>query len=65
MHKFPKLLVSKNQLSDIIDKDPVKKSSKLPKKYIDKICVLASNKITREMPGRLISIKINKMFGKR
>ena len=42
----------------------VKKSSKLPKKYIDKICVLASNKTTREMPGRLISIKINKMLEK-
>ena len=42
----------------------VKKSSKLPKKYIDKICELASNKTTREMPGRLISIKINKMLEK-
>ena len=42
----------------------IKKSSKLPKKYIDKICELASNKTTREMPGRLISIKINKMLEK-
>ena len=30
----------------------VKKSSKLPKKYIDKICELASNKTKREMPRK-------------
>ena len=42
----------------------IKKNSKLPKKYIDKIYELASNKTTREMPGRLISIKINKMLEK-
>ena len=42
----------------------IKKSSKLLKKYIDKICELASNKTTREMPGRFISIKINKMLEK-
>ena len=40
----------------------VKRKSKLPKKYIDKIYELASNKTTREMPGRLIAIKINKML---
>ena len=42
----------------------VKRNSKLPTKYINKICELASNKTTREMPGRLISIKINKMLEK-
>ena len=40
----------------------IKKNSKLPKKYIDKIYELASNKTTREMPGRLISIKIRKII---
>ena len=42
----------------------VKRNSKLPTKYINKICELASSKTTREMPGRLISIKINKMLEK-
>ena len=42
----------------------VKKSSKLPKKYIDKKCELTSNKKIRERPGRIISIKINKMLEK-
>ena len=36
-----------------------KRSSKLPKKYIEEIYRLASNKTTREMPAGLIAIKIN------
>ena len=40
----------------------VKRNSKLPTKYINKICELASNKTTREMSGRFILIKINKML---
>ena len=42
----------------------IKKNSKLPKKNIDKIYELASTETTWEMPGRLISIKINKMLEK-
>ena len=37
----------------------IKRASKLPPKYFDKIYELASNKTTREMPGGLIEIKIN------
>ena len=37
----------------------IKKTSKLPKKFIDEIYKMASNKTTREMPGGLIAIKIN------
>ena len=33
----------------------IKNNSKLSKKYIDKICELASNKITMEIPGWLIT----------
>ena len=40
----------------------IKRSSKLPQKYIDKIYEMASNKTTREMPGGLIAIKINNML---
>ena len=39
-----------------------KRASKLPQKYIEKIYRLASNKTTREMPGGLIAIKINKQL---
>ena len=42
----------------------VKRASKLPKKYIDKIYEMASNKTTREMPGGLIAIKINQKLKK-
>ena len=42
----------------------IKKASKLPQKYIDKIYELASNKTTREMPGGLIAIKINNLLKK-
>ena len=42
----------------------VKRTSKLPKKYIDKIYEMASNKTTREMPGGLIAIKINQKLKK-
>ena len=42
----------------------IKRSSKLPQKYIDKIYELASNKTTREMPGGLIAIKINNLLKK-
>ena len=41
-----------------------KRSSKLPKKYIDEIYRLASNKTTREMPAGLIAIKINEKLKK-
>ena len=41
-----------------------KRSSKLPKKYIEKIYRLASNKTTREMPTGLIAIKINEKLKK-
>ena len=34
----------------------------MPQKYIEKIYRLASNKTTREMPGGLIAIKINKQL---
>ena len=44
-------------IPDILE---IKRSSKLPKKYIDKIFEMASNKTTREMPGGLITAKINK-----
>ena len=37
----------------------IKRASKLPQKYIEKIYKLASNKTTREMPGVLIAIKIS------
>jgi len=37
----------------------IKRASKLPKKFIDEIYQMASNKTTREMPGGLIAIKIN------
>ena len=37
----------------------IKKASKLPKKFIDEIYKMASNKTTLEMPGGLIAIKIN------
>ena len=40
----------------------IKRSSKLPQKYIDKIYEMASNKTTSEMPGGLIEIKINNML---
>ena len=40
----------------------IKRSSKLPKKYINKIYEMASNKTKREMPGRFIAIKINNML---
>ena len=36
----------------------IKRTSKLPQKYIDQIYQMASNKTTREMPGGLIAIKI-------
>ena len=42
----------------------IKRSSKLPQKYIEKIYELASNKTTREMPGGLIAIKINNLLKK-
>ena len=38
-----------------------KRSSKLPKKYINEIYRLASNRTTREMPAGLIVIKINEL----
>ena len=41
-----------------------KRSSKLPKKYIEEIYRLASNKTTREMPTGLIAIKINEKLKK-
>ena len=41
-----------------------KRSSKLPKKYIEEIYRLASNKTTREMPAGLIAIKINEKLKK-
>ena len=46
---------------DVLD---VKRASKLPKKYIDKIYEMVSNKATREMPGGLIAIKINQKLKK-
>ena len=46
------------------DVSEVKRASKLPKKYIDKIYEMASNKATREMPGGLIAIKINQKLKK-
>ena len=49
--KRPKNLISKS-------------SSKLPKKYIEEIYRLASNKTTREMPAGLIAIKINEKLKK-
>ena len=42
----------------------VKRASKLPKKYIDKIYEMASNKATREMPGGLIATKTNQKLKK-
>ena len=42
----------------------IKRASKLPQKYIDKIHEMATNKITREMNGGLIAIKINNMTKK-
>ena len=42
----------------------IKRASKLPQKYIDKIYEMVSNKTTREMPGGLIAIKINNMLKK-
>ena len=42
----------------------IKRASKLPQKYIEKIYELASNKTTREMPGALIAIKINNQLKK-
>ena len=42
----------------------IKRASKLPQNYIDKIYELASNKTTREMPGGLIAIKINNLLKK-
>ena len=42
----------------------IKRASKLPQKYIDKIYQMASNKTTREMFGRLIAIKINEKLKK-
>ena len=41
-----------------------KRSSKLPKKYIEEIHRLASNKTTREMPAGLVAIKINEKLKK-
>jgi len=41
-----------------------KRSPKLPKKYIEEIYRLASNKTTREMPAGLIAIKINEKLKK-
>ena len=49
--KRPKTLISK-------------RSSKLPKKYIDEIYRLASSKTTREMPAGLMAIKINEKLQK-
>ena len=46
------------------DVKQIKRASKLPQKYIDKIYEIASNKTTREMPGGLIAIKINNMLKK-
>ena len=42
----------------------IKRASKLPQKYIDMIYEMASNEITREMPGGLIEIKINNKLKK-
>ena len=42
----------------------IKRASKLPQKYIEKIYKLASNKTTREMPGGLIAITINNQLKK-
>ena len=42
----------------------IKRASKVPQKYIEKIYELASNKTTREMPGALIAIKINNQLKK-
>ena len=41
-----------------------KRSSKLPKQYIEEIYRLSSNKTTREMPAYLIAIKINEKLKK-
>ena len=41
-----------------------KRSSKLPKKYIEEIYRPASNKTTRELPAGLIAIKINEKLKK-
>ena len=41
-----------------------KRSSKLPKNYINEIYRLASNRTTREMPAGLIAIKINEKLKK-
>ena len=41
-----------------------KRSSKLPKKYINEIYRFASNRTTREMPAGLIAIKINEKLKK-
>ena len=41
-----------------------KRSSKLPKKYIEEIYRLASNISTREIPNVLIAIKINEKLTK-
>ena len=46
------------------DVKEIRRASKLPKKYIDKIYEMASNKTTREMPGGLIAIKINNKLKK-
>ena len=46
------------------DVKEIKRASKLPKKYIDIIYQMASNKTTREMPGGLIAIKINEKLKK-
>ena len=42
----------------------IKRASKLPQKYIDKIYEMASKKTTLEMSGGLIAIKINNMLKK-
>ena len=42
----------------------IKRASKLPQKYIEKIYELVSNKTKMEMPGALIAIKINNQLKK-
>ena len=57
MPKFQNPLEFQNQLSDIIGKGQtlkkLKRASKLPQKYIDRVYDMGSNKTTREIPGGL------------
>ena len=46
------------------EKLEVKRASKLPKKYIDEIYRLGSNKASRKMSARLIAIRINNKLKK-